>query len=517
MSFLSLAAHKAIQIYQKKSHDKFVGQLSDLKKVQLEKLFATLNYLKPVLPDKEVVNSYESFVSAFPITSYENYKDFFLKEKTSATRTLPEVVRFQPTSGSTNAVKWIPYTKQLLQDFDSALAPWLYDFYASTPDVLKGPHYWSLSWLPQDLRDEGLRLDDTELFPFWKRVLLKQTMAVVAPVDLAETSESSLFATLAFLLDRESLSFASVWSPTYWLNLVSLLEKHQTTLASSLENGQWAVFAKELEKIPCPHNPARAAEVKKTTSLEKLWPELKKISCWTTSTSTSFAKEIESRWPHIQVLGKGLWATEACVTIPFRGRYTLALNSHFFEFQDIATEAVYPSWDLKVGQIVSPLVTTSGGLIRYKLPDALKVTGFIEQTPTFEFLGRADGVDMVGEKTSSVRASEILLSLVPEYKEAFLFAKKGESSKYIAVVDASIHESEKILSEKLERLLAESFHYRLARELGQLEAAQVVIHKMPMNSYIQLHLQRGMVLGNIKAESLRLITDTELKDHFLCN
>jgi hypothetical protein len=39
-----------------------------------------------------------------------------------------------------------------------------------------------------------------------------------------------------------------------------------------------------------------------------------------------------ANYPRCRVQSKGLLATEAVVTIPWRGRYPLAVTSHFFEF-----------------------------------------------------------------------------------------------------------------------------------------------------------------------------------------
>ncbi|MEK2647116.1 GH3 family domain-containing protein [Bdellovibrio sp. BCCA] len=518
MSFLSQTAHAAIQVYQKASYKRFVKGLSELEALQKQKLQDTLSYLKPYLGSRADVAGYKEFHEKFPITSYHDYRELFSSERKTNNKTLPEVVRFQPTSGSTDNLKWIPYTQGLLKDFDAALGPWLYDFYSSYPEVLRGPHYWSLSWLPQDLRDEGVRLNDTELFPAWKKLLLKQTMAVMAPVDLAGSSESSLFATVAYLLDRDDLSFASVWSPTYWLTLLKILETHQKSLAHSLMEGEWQAYANELTMLECPHNPERGRELLSSTNAQELWPQLKALSCWTTSTSSAFAKDIENRFPKLKVIGKGLWATEGVVTIPFQGHYTLASQSHFFEFEDIESKEILPSWELRIGQKVSPILTTTGGLIRYKMQDVLEVSGFNRKTPCLNFLGRADGVDMVGEKTSSLRAQEVLsaLSKFAPHQESYLFAVKAETNQhYCAVLSRQGNKTLAELSKELEELLSESFHYKLARELQQLGPAQVLVHEKAHEKYLQLHLNRGMVLGNIKTESLRLISEKELQENFL--
>lgn len=515
MSVFSKVAHQAIQFYQRSSYQRFHKGLADVEAVQRRKLQTTLEYLRPYLGAKADLSDYEKFARNFPVTSYGDYKDIFNREKKSQQRTLPDIVRFQPTSGSTDTLKWIPYTRQLLKDFDNALGPWLYDFYSSYPEILHGPHYWSLSWLPEDLRAEGVRLNDAELFPFWKRILLKQVMAVVEPVDLAKSSESSLFATAAILVSRKDLSFASVWSPTYWLTLLDILEQKKTELAESLRQGSWTVYQEELKDVPCPRDPTRADELLRCKDVSSLWPRFRVLSCWTTATSRVFAQDVAKRDFGLKIVGKGLWATEGVVTIPFQNHYLLASQSHFYEFEDLESTEIIPAWKLREGQHVSPLLTTAGGLLRYKLSDVLKVSGFTGTTPRLEFLGRADGTDMVGEKISSLQAQEILNSLrtFSGHDKACLFAVQDDSQRrYCAVVDRS---STPDLSLQLENLLAQSFHYKLARELKQLEPAQVLTHPQVQEKYVQMHLHRGMVLGNIKMEALRQITAQELQEHFL--
>jgi GH3 auxin-responsive promoter. len=76
------------------------------------------------------------------------------------------------------------------------------------------------------------------------------------------------------------------------------------------------------------------------------------------------------------------------VTIPFANRFTLSYQSHFYEFILQDSQKVVPSWQLKIGDIVSPVITTGSGLIRYVIDDELEVTDFYQQVPCFKFLGR---------------------------------------------------------------------------------------------------------------------------------
>ena len=54
------------------------------------------------------------------------------------------------------------------------------------------------------------------------------------------------------------------------------------------------------------------------------------------------------------------------------------------------------------------LLTTGSGLARYQMSDVLRVDAPLGQVPCFTFLGRNDGVDLVGEKTSATTAQAVL-------------------------------------------------------------------------------------------------------------
>ncbi len=104
--------------------------------------------------------------------------------------------------------------------------------------------------------------------------------------------------------------------------------------------------------------------------------------------------------------GKGLWATEGVVTIPFAEQFSLSYQSHFYEFLLQDTVQAIPAWRLKKGDIVSPVITTGSGLTRYVIDDELEVIDFYHDVPCFRFLGRKITVDLVGEKLDHSRCDQ---------------------------------------------------------------------------------------------------------------
>ena len=106
---------------------------------------------------------------------------------------------------------------------------------------------------------------------------------------------------------------------------------------------------------------------------ERLWPALRVISCWGSAVAALSLEDTRRRFPNTHLQPKGLLATEAFVTLPFRNQYPLATTSHFFEFLDEHGEA-HTVEHLRAGNEYEVLVTNGGGLRRYRLGDRVPVS-----------------------------------------------------------------------------------------------------------------------------------------------
>jgi hypothetical protein len=465
--------------------------------------------------------TYEEFAKAVPLTTYNDWEPLILEQINTHTHKICiETRRYQPTSGSTAAHKWIPYTRAFMKEMDSAVQAWLGDVGLRQGQALRGAQYWSLSWLPQDQRAHRPSNDDLELLPGWKRKILQKMMAVPAAVTFADTMEESQFATLAYLCSRQDLTLVSVWSPTFWLTLLDRLTEWQPLLAETLSTGKWA-FPNFKATLPAPRN-IQAARLLETMAgeglLKKLWPILSQISCWDSAGSELWTKKIRATFPGVTVQGKGLWATEGVITIPFQNKFPAAVTSHFLEWIDLDSLAVLPTWKLKKGQRVQPVLTGGHGLLRYKLNDSLEVTDFIQETPTLEFRGRLRETDLVGEKISPQLTMETfdIVEKALDAKLMSLFAVRSLTSQpyYMVLARENGADSNKI-GAAVEESLCRIFHYKLARELGQLGAIRVRVEKNPELIYQEIFERKGMLSGDIKIEPLVEVSEEFLPSNFL--
>ena len=87
-----------------------------------------------------------------------------------------------------------------MNEFDKAIAPWLVHMFEKYPKVLDGKHYWSLSWLPDELREQVQDTDDLSYFSWGKRILMKICMAVPSNMATAKTSKAAQLGALVSLV-----------------------------------------------------------------------------------------------------------------------------------------------------------------------------------------------------------------------------------------------------------------------------------------------------------------------------
>ena len=241
----------------------------------------------------------------------------------------------------------------------------------------------------------------------------------------------------------------------------------------------------------------------RSQGLRALWPRLQLLSCWADGPSRRFLPELRADFPDLFIQPKGLLATEAFVTFPLLGRAggALALRSHFFEF--LSGQRSYLAHELCQGQLYEVVVSTGGGLYRYRLGDQVRVQGFVRECPLLSFVGRVGLVsDHYGEKLS------------PEAIDPWLPGQPGPCFVAFEKGGYVLYASDPLQPQLLaqgERHLCSYYHYRLCRELGQLQALRG--YRLSSESWEPFYarLERaGRRRGEVKVASLRLEEDWSL-------
>ncbi len=490
------------------------------------------------------LTSVADYPKAVPLSTWDDYTASIaaIAAGQPAVLTAEAVRLFELSSGSTAAVKWIPYTAALKAEFQRGLAPWAVDLYGRYPDMLRGPAYWSLTPLTTGPRftEGGIPLgfeeDSAYLGPLGK-LLVESAFAVPNALKQIEDMAAFRYATLRFLLQRADLRFISIWNPTYLELLLAALPESWEQLLADIAAGTLTP--------PTPLPPALHRELTRRlrpdrrrteslarlnpTAVDQLWPVLKVISGWADGPSAPYAQRLSARFPAVVYQPKGLLATEGFITLPLgpdpaAEGCILAVRSHFFEFQPVDAPEDPPrlAHQLEKGRSYSVIITTGGGFYRYQLHDIVAVVGYQEQAPRLRFIGKADRIsDWFGEKLDERFIAGVIAQLAAGHNLTPRFAMLAPEESpgdfhytlYLELPQepASQNLNLKELEADLERGLCANFHYHYCRQLGQLGPARIR-RTAPgaTTAYLQACQARGQKLGNIKPAALQKTTGWEV-------
>lgn len=441
------------------------------------------------------------------------------------------VLRFELSGGSSGASKPVPITRGLLSEFQSALAPMLHEVLLRRPDVREGPSYWSISPLGREQHPTsgGILVgsaEDSAWFPRPLQPLLSRVFAVPGAVGQAPHVEACRYVTLWFLVRCANLSLISVWNPSFLTLLMDALERHGDRLVEDLEQGAlrppghvegqgppaWDALVRGLQGArDVPRAQVLRAVLREgLPSARPLWPGLALLSMWTDAQAAHAMAAACHRFEGVEVQGKGLLATEGVITLPLfeAPAPVLAVRSHFLEFADPERPDARPllAHELTVGRTHAVLLSTSGGLLRYRLGDLVRVEGFVHATPCLRFMGRADAVtDLVGEKLSAARAGTVLDAALgtPRPVFAMLAPEWGTPPAYRLFLETDAPDAQvEATAADVERALCEGHHYRYARELGQLGPVRAARVTHGARRYEARCIHLGQRAGNIKPVDL---------------
>lgn len=453
------------------------------------------------------IDSLETFQRRVPIRSYDEMAEDIERVRGGESNVLThdEVVRLVPSSGSTAARKLIPFTRQSQEEFQRAVGPWIVDLHRRRPQAFSGRAYWSVSPKATDSSSETAAQsgpvavgfdEDADYLGGVAARLVNHVLAVPSSVRHLEDLETFRFQTLRHLLAARDLSLISVWHPSFLTLLLGALPAHWDRLLDELP----ARRRRELRVLD-PHD------------LTAIWPRLDVVSCWRDAHAVHPARDLERRLPEVAIEAKGLVATEAVVTLPYQGRHPVAVRSHLFEFLDEDARALGVA-DLQDGAQYTVVVTTGGGLYRYRLGDRVRARGFLGRTQCLEFLGRDDRVcDLRGEKLSEGFVAGVLKDVLAGVEEHVRFAllapadsgpRVGDTPHYRLFLESDV-DPPGDLDKALDEALNENPHYRLARDLGQLGAADVVrVGDGAHQRYLEAKRAAGQGLGDVKPAVLEV-------------
>ncbi len=468
----------------------------------------------------ESITTVREYQERVPVVTYDDLAPWIERVKTGERGILTSeaVLVFEKSSGSASAAKYIPYTQTLRRQFQSALAPWVTNMHRAFPGIARGSAYWLVTPLSREreVTPGGIPVgfeSDTEYFGPVQQWILRKTMAVPPELARVPELEDCIYLTLRFLLQARSLSFISVWSPSFLLILLDRLEQYGERLVRDLFDGRASVATPVSPRLTC----ALSRDVDQALKLQAmlrsgrieprdLWPQLALISCWTAASSASMKGEVGRRFPGVSIQGKGLLATEGIVSIPIEpyGAPVAAVTSHFLEFLNEDSGKYRLTSEVEKGHEYSVILTTGGGFWRYRMADRVRVTGFAGRTPLLEFIGKEDCVsDLCGEKLNALFVANTLAGFecCRSATFAMLAPTQAGTQHYTLFLESAACQPD--LAARLDERLQANPHYAFCRRIGQLGDLRLfLINRNGRESYLKHCVALGQRPGNVKMTAL---------------
>lgn len=410
------------------------------------------------------IRSPEDFREAVPPMNYEDHRSWIDRCADGERGVLAcgEVLGFERTSGTSSRPKWIPLTAGLQEEFARGLASWFAGWRTRRPEVFAGRAYWALSpaGMAAEATPGGLPVGmtgDAAYFPDAVGARLADWLVIP---NLSGDLSTLFEETAEALLATPDLGLVSVWSPTFLLGIDAAVQR--------LRPG-------------------------KTWS--DLWPRLALASCWADASSAPWIPHLQERLGAVAIEPKGLLATEGITSLPDAtdGTPRLAAECHWHEFVD--GEGRFTGLrDLQAGRDYEVLLTTAGGLFRYRSGDRVRVTATHDAHPRLLFIGRGGAVsDLVGEK---LHEGQVLAAFLETGERGFITADPrrpgydlwledgSRAAELVAVLRKNPYFDQALRTHQLPppavRRLPPGWPLKLAASLAALRGARVGDVKLPM-------------------------------------
>ena len=446
-------------------------------------------------------DSISDYQTQVPLVSYEDVLPYIHEMERGEQDCLfkGRTIAFERTSGTQGGPKLIPYSAESLLDFRQAVLPWLADL-TSRYQIVSGFAYWAISPATNqpEVTSAGIAVGLPEVAYLGEDLVafFREVSAVPEWVGEIPQVDNWQLATLYHLVCCNLLSIISVWSPTFLLSLVDALATRKDELETVLSKG----FRIGGQRLPANH-PAhdRLKHFYLRNDFKILWPNLKVISCWADASSKPFCDDVKKRFAYADVQAKGLLMTEAVVTTAdIKGNPILTATSGFYEFID-QDNNLKLAHELKTGEKYEVVITTSGGLYRYRTSDRVTCDGYTSGLPILRFIGRESSSDLVGEKLTEAFANACLED-IPGFR--MLLPIKNKAPGYVLVLENQPDVTS--LVGQVEARLCENPQYAYARKLGQLQPLVASRMENPLQIYLDSPLHGDSRLGDIKVPSLCL-------------
>lgn len=382
--------------------------------------------------DFENIHSVEEFQAKVPISRYDDYVEYILRMTENDEKNLIcayDIPHYCKSSGTMGNPKRIPMSDRAIEIF--------YKYNSNYMNAMLADKL-GYSWIDgknMSLTESAANIDYLKngasygalsvkaMLKFRNFLSFMYTSPDEATFPKPDTNTRYLHARFGLMDKNITNTGASFFS--FYLELMRYIEQKWEMLVKDIEEGtiddsiKMSAEVREslLKKIQ--PMPERAAELREIFSqgfeepfVPKVWPKLQVLLGVGTGGFKMYADKIKERYTgeKVRQYKVGLSASEGIFSVPFEldcDDSVLLPDSMFYEFLPLEAgddfSQIVTLDKVEVGKDYELITTNLSGFYRYRMRDAVRVTGKYKGTPTIQFLCRIDQtVSIMGEKTTEV-------------------------------------------------------------------------------------------------------------------
>ncbi len=378
------------------------------------------------------ISSIEEYQKRVPVSKYDDYADAILRMtedgETDLISAYP-INHYNKSSGTMGNPKRLPMSDREIEISNKYLTKYIYGLLGKKlgMDWIDGK---TMSLTESASEIHTLKCGATfgavsvkTVLQFRPYLQMMFTSPDEATFPKPDTNTRYLHARFGLMDKNITSAGASFFS--FYLELLRYIEHNWELLVHDIETGTIDASIKMSDEVrsslmeKLQPMPERAEELRAVFSrgfdepfVPKVWPKLSYLMGVGTAVFKTYGDKIRDVYtgPGVKQLKMGLTASEGLFSLPFDldcEDSVLVPDSVFYEFLPLDAgedfSKIVTLDKLEEGKDYEVIVTNSSGFYRYRMRDAIRVTGKFNNTPTIQFLYRIDQtVSLMGEKTTEV-------------------------------------------------------------------------------------------------------------------
>ena len=478
------------------------------------------------------IDSVETYRKQVPVSDFELLRPYIEKQRDTGTNSLTAeaVVHYNRTSGTTGTPKDVPMTQTGVTETRQLSQLGAYALIQQT-SIFTGKVFAIGGAAVEGHTSSGIPIGSASGLIYRQQSRFVRSRYVIPPEAFdIEDSEIRYLVMAIFGLHEPNVTAMATANPSTFVRLLEVINNNTSSILDHIERG--TIPKSEIELLPLQPNPARAKQLRDRLSnqhaltYQDCWPGVKGVIVWCGGSCRFAVSKLRKLLPDAtQIIELGYNASEV------RGTINIGINNNlcvpslqyvFFEFVAVDDwendrQIFLGLHELREETFYYIFLTTSSGLYRYNINDVVRVTGWINATPTLEFVHKGRGVtNITGEKLTESQVMEGMellctkLSIDPDF---FVVLADELSSSYLLCIELNSEHSPTTLANAFDTILQQlNIEYESKRKSERLGTMRY--YRLPAGagySYRSELITAGQRDAQFKYQHLQYLRTTTLR------